>query len=350
MKFIDIKYNLAYFKNYANSLLRDAKNFLGGVSKRYFKKKEDTVFIERLYFGVTNICNARCVFCVYRKIVDKPEIKKGVMNFGIFKKALDEYLEMGGQSISLTPTVGDPLIDLRLIDKINYASQRGIKRIYFYTNGILLAKDDVYKKLIDSGTTQIEISTEGCDKEFFEKVYGVKLYDEFIKGVSLLLSYNKEKGEPVKISINFRSARKPSEVLGSPDFVKIIKPYLSKKVSYSFMIDYDNWGGEVKKEELVGVMKMRRRQAVCNIPCARTFDAMILFDGSVRLCSCRIKGKEFDDLVIGNILNDSLKNIYYGIKAKKLREDFFCGKKPEVCIDCSLYMPVSKKWFELRKK
>ena len=49
----------------------------------------------------------------------------------------------------------------------------------------------------------MEINTQGCDKDFFEKVYGVSFYDQFIKGLKALIEYNKQKGEPVSISINF---------------------------------------------------------------------------------------------------------------------------------------------------
>ena len=74
----------------------------------------------------------------------------------------------------------------------------------FYSNGILLENNQLYQKLVDSGIKQVNISTAGANKEMFETVYWVKAYDKVMHGVELLLAYNKSKGEPVEIEINFR--------------------------------------------------------------------------------------------------------------------------------------------------
>ena len=341
MNTIDIRYKLAYYRNYFSSVLRDALSFF-----RKNPRAEDykNIFIRKMFFDVANICNARCVFCIYRKIENNPDYKQGVMSFDVFKKALDQFILMGGSDIGLTPIIGDPLIDPGLMEKIKYAVEtRKIKKIYFYSNGILLFKNDIYKKLIDSGISNMEISTQGCNKEFFEKAYGVPLYDQFIMGINFLLDYNKQKGEPVSISINFRPAQKPSVVLNSPDFISKIKPYLSKKVGYSFMIDYDNWGDSIGKDDLMGVMKLKRKPLVKRIPCSRIFDTIVLFDGSVRLCAARINKTQFDDMIIGNINEDNLKNIFFSDKATEIRRKFTENKHSNACIGCSLYVPAVRK-------
>lgn len=340
MNTIDIRYNLAYYRNYLNSVLRDAQSFL-----RKKPKAEDykNFFIRKMFFDVASTCNARCVFCAYRKIENQPYYRHGVMNFDVFKKAIDQFVDMGGNDIGLTPVVGDPLLDPNLMEKIKYAKEIGrIKKIYFYSNGILLYKDDIYKKLIDSGINNIEISTQGCDSGLFEKVYGVSLYNQFISGLNSLLEYNRSKGEPVSISINFRPAQKPSDILKSPDFINKIKPFLSKKVVYTFMIDYDNWGDSVGKKDLIGVMKLKRKPLIKKVPCSRIFDAIVLFDGSIRLCAARINKTQFDDMVIGNINEDNLKNIFFSDKATDIRRKFTESKYSNACVGCSLYVPASK--------
>lgn len=340
MNTLDIKYKLGYYRNYFGSVLRDIRSFF-----RKNPKAEDykNFFIRKMFFDVASTCNAKCVFCAYRKIENQSYYRHGVMYFDIFKKAIDQFAGMGGSDIGLTPVVGDPLLDPNLMDKIKYAKGIGkIKKIYFYSNGILLRKNDIYKKLIDSGINNIEISTQGCDKEHFEKVYGVPLYDQFITGINSLLEYNRSKGEPVSISINFRPAQKPSEVLNSPDFINKIKPFLSKKVGYTFMIDYDNWGDSVGKKDLVGVMKLKRKPLIKRIPCSRIFDAIVLFDGSVRLCAARINKTQFDDMVIGNINEDNLKNIFFSDKATEVRRKFTENRHSSACAGCSLYVPADK--------
>ena len=71
-------------------------------------------------------------FAPYRKISDNPNYKEGIMSFEIFKKGLDQFIQMGGSDISLTPIVGDPLIDPNLMEKIEYALKTGkIKKSTF---------------------------------------------------------------------------------------------------------------------------------------------------------------------------------------------------------------------------
>ena len=341
MNIIDARYKLAYYRNYISSVLRDARSFLGKTPRAEDYKN---IFIRKMFFDVVNKCNAKCVFCVYRKIESSPDYKQGVMSIDVFKKAVDQFIDMGGSDIGLTPIVGDPLLDPGLMEKIEYAAKTGkIKKIYFYSNGILLYKDDIYKKLIDSGINDIEISTQGCDREFFEKVYGVPLYDQFISGLNSLLDYNRQKGEPVSILINFRPAQNPSAVLNSPDFISKIKPFLSKKVGYSFMVDYDNWGDSVSRKDLIGVMKPKRKPLVKKVPCSRIFDAIVLFDGSVRLCAARINKTQFDDMVIGNINENNLKDIFFSEKTDEIRRKFIEGRHSNACLGCSLYVPAVRK-------
>lgn len=349
MNLVDCKYYLSRVRNTLKSYSNDLGNFFIKLNESEFSRLEEKIKINRLYFEVTNICNAACTFCAYRKISKIHKEHQGTMELNVFKKALDDFLEMGGKNISLTPTIGEPLIDKGIFDKIDYAvNVKYTPFVYFYTNGILLKENDNYKKIINGGVNKIGISTQGCDEKLFEEVYNSFLYKNLIIGIGKLLEYNKKKGEPVEISIDFRSANRPSFTLNSSDFNKFIRPFLSEKVKYSFMADYDNWGGAIIPQDLKGIMKMRRVPKVKSAPCRRTFDAAILYDGSVRLCACRIKDTEFDDLVVGNIRNDSLDNIYNSEKTKAVRRKFIDSNLPDVCSDCSLYMPAGKKWLNLR--
>jgi len=56
-----------------------------------------------LVTGVTNICNAKCTFCAYPKVVANKTLQTGIMSFEVFKKAVNEWAALGGQSLDLTP-------------------------------------------------------------------------------------------------------------------------------------------------------------------------------------------------------------------------------------------------------
>lgn len=344
----DIKFFYNRARKHAGSLYSDGHCLF----KRYVLKNpiktENKIFINRLYFEVTNICNLRCRFCVYSKKLPQ---KTGIMSFDIFKKTIDEFSELGGKIVSFTPTIGEPLLDLGLIRKIEYAhSLSSIKRVYFYTNGTLLFKNENYKKVVDSGITDMTISISAFDKEIFRKIGQSNLYEQTLEGIYKLLQYNLSQNEKIKIILGFRSPILPSRTLNSKDFQKYIKPYLSSKVYYSFMSSYDNWCGNVSKNDLVGIMKFKRINKFKYLPCIRVYDAVILFDGSVRLCAVRIKDSEFDELVVGNIRYNSLKEIFYSKKVNKIRESFLLGVVPSVCKNCSEYYPAREDFISNREK
>lgn len=300
-----------------------------------------------LVTGVTNICNAKCTFCAYPKVVANKTLQTGVMDFEVFKKAVDEWASLGGKHLDLTPVVGDPLVDPGILQKVEYAAQR-VERVSFTTNAILLNKNEMYRQIIDKGIKAIYISTQGADKEMYEKIYGVSHYDQAISGIHNLLKYNREKGEPIRIVIRFRNAQKPSAIIASPDFQEKIKPFFSEKVRINFTVDYDNWGGTIQPENMHGTMKLRRLPATLNVPCENLFGLAVRHEGSVRLCGCRLVRNDFDDLIVGNIKDNSMQEIATSDRAWKIINGFYSGQRPESCLGCTMYRPVTHSWVKRR--
>ncbi len=292
-----------------------------------------------LYAGATNICNARCVFCAYKTSTSP----RGHLPFEIFKKAADDYVALGGRSISFTPTVGDPLVDPGLFEKIKYAlGLKSIERVNFYTNGILLATNNNYRSLVDLRVPEIHISMPQPDRSAYQKIYGVDAYPQLLEGLKLFLEYNRSQGEPCSIQIDFRLSIPASQIVKTADFVAFIQPHLSRKVTMTYMPNYDNWGGMIQEKHLLGAMRMRRIPTVKTVMCRRMEDVAILWDGSVRLCACRLQKTEFDELVVGNLELQSLKEILQSPKADAARASFRRRELLPVCRDCSLYETT---WF-----
>ncbi len=302
-----------------------------------------------LQTAITNICNAKCVFCAYPRAIESGQLKTGVMSFEMFKKAADEWGKIGGGDLDLTPTVGDTLVDPGVIKKLDYAVKVAkIPKVVLTTNGILLNKNDFYKKLVDGGVKEIYISTQGTDPDIYKKIYGVDHYDEYLAGLKNLLEYNRSQGSPVFIGIRFRNAQTPGEIIRSRDFNEVIKPYLGDRVRINFTVDYDNWGGTIKEEDMSGFMRMRKLPAKVNVPCIGLFNFVVRHDGLVRMCGCRFRTTDNDDMVVGDLRENSLQEIANGERAWKILQGFYKGERPDTCQGCTLYQPITKKWFQQR--
>lgn len=300
-----------------------------------------------LITGVTNICNAKCSFCAYPKVVANKTLETGVMSFAIFQKAVDEWARLGGTQLNLTPVVGDPLVDPGLLDKLDYAVKKGL-RVILTTNAILLDKNDNYRQLIDRGIREIYISIQGTSKALYEQIYGVNHFDEAMSGIRHLLEYNRSRGEPIKIGIRFRNAEKPSEIIRSLEFKQYLKPYFSENVRVNFTVDFDNWGGTIKAEDLQGNMRLRQLPKQMNVPCINLFGIMVRHDGGVRMCGCRLVRNDRDDLVVGNMQETTIKELAESDQAWNIIKGFYAGQRPETCRDCTFYQPISRAWLASR--
>lgn len=100
-----------------------------------------------LQIETTNACNANCVFCAYPKM----QRKRGVMSLSMFEQIIDEYTEMGGGPVSLTPLVGDALIDPHFMKRLQMlANAPKVSQVSMTTNGIAFHRysDDEVRQIL----------------------------------------------------------------------------------------------------------------------------------------------------------------------------------------------------------
>jgi len=296
---------------------------------QYKKKINDKKFyLNSLEFQVTNNCNASCIFC---KKITRKRLKK--MSITLFRKGVDDLMKMGGKVVSLTPLIGEPLLDPQLLQKIIYAKQKGAN-VRFHTNGIIL--DKWYKKIINSDLDNIIISTADFNKSKWEQIFGVPEYNLFIHSLSKFLQYAKEKNSRLKIVLSLRTNLLPIRILFQKDFNKQIKPYLTDNVKFEHLISFSNWSGNIRESQ---VKKLPFKTAIRKkyMPCNQISTAILLGNGDVKLCcNSPIESK---DMIIGNITNQNLKDVYYSNTAQALRLSFFNNNIPASCKRCNSYTP-----------
>lgn len=282
--------------------------------------------------AVTNICNAKCVFCAY----PKTEMKRGVMSLETYSLGLEAWKKEGGKFIDLTPTVGDPLIDPTLAEKIRMAMEAGMS-VSLTTNAILLSGKSL--KLIEAGLTHLFLSIPSFDPEIYRKVYGVNRVVDVMGGVFEFLSINQSMNHPVEVMIRFRNAEKPSSILKSEGFKYVVSPFLWKKIKIRFTPGFDNWGGIIDDSSMVGTMKLRS-PIQSNAPCESLFGLSMRHDGALRACGCRFVSSDDDDLIVGHIrdgFGPALK------ESARIAHGFLDGVRPRTCQNCTLYHPAIRR-------
>lgn len=283
-----------------------------------------------LHLELTNLCNADCVFCPYQ-FQERP---KQFMSDRVFLKAVDDFVAIQGGSVGLTPIVGDALIDPKFLERVRYL--RGlpaIDRIFVTTNGILLDRFGI-TELLTSGVSTINISTASFNRENYEKIYRSKAYERMKNNVTQLVEENAKMGKPVNISIGLRTDRPLNEVLQDPD----IQPILQHHPAIDFTWSFTSVGGRITREMLPPRMSLRKGP-VKREPCINLYNGpIVLPDGDVLACPCVAAMDAIPDLLIGNILQENLLEIYTGKLLRDLREQFRPGgKMNKTCATCELY-------------
>lgn len=258
----------------------------------------------------TNFCNGKCIFCPH----GKQTRTKGIMRFELFKKIIDECVQLGTGEVHLQ-NFGEPFFDPMIFKKIRYAKKSGIKTV-MYTNASLLDEKKI-KPLIGSGLDELFISFEGYSKELYEKMRTGLKYDIVSKNIKNLASIKKamHKGNP-KIILN---------VVYSPKYQKYVPEFEKTWSSYADKICFQkehNWTLTQSNSDF---------PTICN-----TFwsNMTVLWDGRVTFCCLDWNGQHF----LGDANKNTLLEIWNNEAYTALRKNVLKSnvKSIPLCKNCSL--------------
>ncbi len=227
-----------------------------------------------LQIETTNICNAKCVFCIHSKLK-----KFGTMSDKLFLKILNHAREIPSIKIIVPMLLGEPFCD----DIINRLKQINKilpdKKIVIFTNGSLL-NPKIIKQLDKIKNLEMWFSLNGT-AETRKKLMGLDDYDYVVKMINLY----KITGKPFQVSY-----------INHPDITEEIKEFKKEIKKYDWKIAevfYKNFSGDIFEG---------CRQTYCK----RAISQMtIMYDGQVNLC-CMEEGK----VIFGDVKTSSIKKIW----------------------------------------
>ncbi len=140
-------------------------------------------------YEVTDHCNASCVMCP--RDLHKLGRPHGIMSLQKYRKSIDEVVELGCRQVVLTG-FGEPLIDKRLEQKVEYAKGKGLRN-YVISNASLLTRDRA-ARLITAGLDELRLSYYGMRKETYERVMVGLNFDVTMKNLNDFLEVREELG------------------------------------------------------------------------------------------------------------------------------------------------------------
>jgi radical SAM protein with 4Fe4S-binding SPASM domain len=338
-----------------------------------------------LQVEVTGACNLRCRMCLvsYRPGLNK---RTGSLDLETFTALVDA--DPGLRKVTLQG-LGEPLLNPKLFEMIEYAVGRGIE-VGFNTNATLLTEARA-EKLIRSGLSWLHLSVDGATEQTYEAIRRGSSFSRVVENIASLVAARARLGSATpRLSVVFVAMRRNLHEL--PGVVRLtaelgVERLWVQNLSHEFS-DTDPAGayrairefssGEAlwpdrdggaraafaEAEKLARSLGLRLR-----LPLAATADpepeprpapepapepapgrpagrraepgcdwpwrsAYVTHEGVVQPC-CMVMGS--DRAALGDLRTRSFAEIWSGPAYRDFRSALLSASPPEVCRGCALY-------------
>lgn len=313
---------------------------------------------------VTTKCNLRCKMCPNR----------GFRDFKMVDMPMETYVKAIRQSLPELEFiylwgVGEPLLNPNFIRMVKIAKRIGAK-ISFSTNGTFM-DEDIAKKIVGLGVDEIVFSMDSANPRIFEKIRHGAKFERVTGNLERLLRVRNEAGSKVP-RVSIATTLLKMNLSEMTEMVNLAHRLGVPKVWFQNVISWDDFtrkqsllsirkSARVKKvfkrtKKLADQKKVRIRlpelevkgKSVCRFPWFGPVN--VRWDGTVTLCPWiayptdmyfvlkkRTVAEQpvfFEPLMMGNIHDSSLKEIWNNEKYQHIRELFKKDQQPYPCNLC----------------
>ena len=284
-------------------------------------------------------CNFHCPMCP----IDLPsKRKKGLMKWELYKKIIDD-LTSYKDDIEMMDlfSLGEPLLDKFLFERIRYAKAVGFRNVGISTNASLL-NPQKQRLLLESGVDHVIFSIDGVTKETYEKIRVGGIFEIDIKNCLETIAMRDSDGYPARFLVRFIRQDKNRHEVGA--FLKFWRDQIDKSKGDAISIyDAHTFGGTTGiKDDLVS----GRDESIEKASCFIIFDILyILADGRVPLCNEDWLNGDYN---FGNAANNHPIDIFNSPRFQEIRALHNRGEKTcmQICKDCTvLYSETTKQTF-----
>ncbi len=280
-----------------------------------------TNFPLHLDIELTSDCNLKCKMCWQYK--DPNAFPRGMMDFNLFKKLIDEGAKNGLCAIKLQSR-GEAMMHPKIFEYSKYAKDKGIMDIHLTTNGTLFLKKGKIDKLFNSGIDKLIFSIDDAHDESIDEIYKTKKPD--------IRSYFRKIGEIKKQN-------------------KLNKPYLvvqtfcekgedknqKKEILKKEFPDADNFNINLLWESLPEKESLKNlKENYKFLPCSYLWSRLLIYwDGTVTTCCRDYSGK---NLYLGDANKSDISRLWKSSKMENFRDLHFKDQRHKmgICANCEI--------------
>ena len=292
---------------------------------------------EDILLEVTNVCNFKCAFCVQSQAGHHDLVPK---NYLLPQKA-DEILKRlraGGVRTNVIHWThdGEPFMNRRFAEICEVGVANGFSHMYFATNAMLCTPDRLDQ--LPSDGCRFTLIIDFCyDKEKFEEIRGTRnSWDTIRKNILAILE--NDKYDHISLEVKDISTFGMTDQNEAQAYLKDLASLFPKSPRLKlFDKTFHNGTGFLPMKD--------NEEGGSYFLCPYPWTSMsITSTGDVVACCRDLQHKT----TLGNILDQSLQEIWNGVPMRKMRKSLI-NKKPKAikaCADCD--MPYDADKFALK--
>lgn len=279
------------------------------------------------------MCPCECVHCPVGLVTPNDRssrFSQAAIDLVTFRKVIDEMSAWPHSTIRIH-SVGEPILWGNLLPALDYLKKSHVRSWIFSS---LVTKSKAILEALCNCCDIVEISVNSIDAEDYRETKGIDVFNLVIENIRYMSAFIKEQRLKTRLVVS----RVQSDTKEKDDaFIAYWKD--TGLCSDAFVRKYHNYNNLLdEKEGEVG------KKVACLVHWMRF---SIAYDGTVVCCFNELfHPKLRDDVVMGNILSESIYDIWHGDKFLKLRaaelsgyttgdylDDFPCRN----CFSCQSY-------------
>jgi len=295
----------------------------------YEKYVQEPPFVGLLQFETGTACNGKCTFCSHKDMK-----RSGTASWSTILEVIDQCAPYAQTVCPFW--MQEPLLEPRLPAILDNVKQVNPKtETVIYTNMAKLPK--WWRQLVDEQNLDtMIISFYGATPQLYRKYQPGFNWNRTRRNIKRFMAYRKSKG--------YKKPYVKMHYIMLPDTVAAAKGFAEEWINI-----VDSVGGTVYRtyETNEALEQFEQKQYGAppkRVPCIRLWSGFyVQFNGDVCPCSADSQG----DNVLGNVLEQNFRQIWWGPKAREFREKHIKGEYAEMCRNCNYYKyEMPKEWIQ----
>jgi radical SAM protein with 4Fe4S-binding SPASM domain len=274
---------------------------------------------------LSSACNQVCTYCYHADPKNLP-FKRGMMPYEIAIKIIDEAADLGVNSLKFN-WKGESTLhpDFKAITTYARMRARGGTFIDRLTNSNFkfpTEREDIFEGLCNQ--TKVKVSFDSFDKKVFETQRAGGIWDLTYQNLRKFHDHPSRKNTELVIQAVRTNLNKDEDIAG-----RAAREFPDAKISIRDMV-----AGRVEKD--VTALENKSRDLSERQSCLQAHVRLIFnHEGKAAPCCPSIK----EDLILGDIRIQSMRDIFNGELARQLRKDLKSGKafEQDPCKTCSSF-------------